>query len=149
MNNVVLIGRLTKDPELRYIPNSNTAVTTFTLAVDKGLSREKREEMESKNQPTADFIQIVCWGKTAQNVANYVTKGLQVAVNGRIQTRTYDDNNGNRHYITEVVASQVEFLEWKDRANTGHANMSAQRQDRDFSDDFHGFEPRNDDNIPF
>ena len=72
MNNVVLIGRLTRDPELRYIPNSGTAVSTFTLAVDKNLSRDKKQEMEAKNQPTADFIRIVVWGKQAENCANYL-----------------------------------------------------------------------------
>ena len=86
MNNVVLIGRLTRDPELRYIPNTGTAVSTFTLAVDKGLSREKKSEMELKNQPTADFINIVVWGKVAENCANFLTKGKLVGVSGRIQT---------------------------------------------------------------
>lgn len=149
MNNVVLIGRLTKDPELRYIPTTNTAVTTFMLAVDKGLSREKRMELEQKNQPTADFIPIVCWGKTAQNVANYLSKGLQVAVSGRIQTRSYDDNNGVRRYVTEVVAGQVEFLEWKDKGGPAAGQSSGYDTNDSFNDDFHGFEPRNDDNIPF
>ena len=90
MNNVVLIGRLTRDPELRYIPNSGTAVSTFSLAVDKNLSRDKKAEMESKNQPTADFIRIVVWGKQAENCANYLAKGRLVAVQGRIETGSYE-----------------------------------------------------------
>ncbi len=114
MNNVVLIGRLTKDPELRYIPNSGTAVSTFTLAVDKQLSREKKQEMESRNQPTADFIRIVVWGKNAENCATYLAKGRLVAVQGRIQTGSYDDKDGKRVYTTDVVANNVEFLEWGD-----------------------------------
>ena len=98
MNNVVLIGRLTRDPELRYIPNSGTPVSTFTLAVDKNLSKEKKMEMEAKNQPTADFIRIVVWGKQAENCANFLNKGKLVGINGRIQTGSYDDKDGKRVY---------------------------------------------------
>lgn len=137
MNLVMLIGRLTRDPELRYIPNSGTPVTTFTLAVNRELTKEKKQEMESKSQPTADFINIVVWGKMAENCANYLTKGSLVAVQGRIQTRSYEAKDGTRRYITEVVATRVEFLEWsKDNSNM------------DF-DIPAGFEPVDDDNIPF
>lgn len=110
MNNVNLIGRLVRDPELRYIP-SGTAVTKFTLAVDKNLSREKKQEAESKGQPTADFINIVVWGKQAENCANFLVKGRQVAIQGRIQSGSYE-KDGTRVYTTDVVASNVEFLEW-------------------------------------
>ena len=143
LNNVVLIGRLTRDPELRYIPNSGTPVTTFTLAVDKQLSREKRQEFESKGQPTADFINIVVWGRPAENCANYLSKGLLAAVQGRIQSRSYDGNDGIRRYVTEVVANNVEFLEWKDD-NKGNFN----RPNNDFPG-VDGFEPIDDENIPF
>ena len=115
MNNVVLIGRLTKDPELRYIPSTGNANTRFTLAVDKQLSRDKKQEMESKGQPTADFINIGVWGKQAENCANYLAKGRLVAVQGRIQTSSFDGQDGQRKYWTEVVASNVQFLEWGDR----------------------------------
>lgn len=144
MNNVVLIGRLTRDPELRYIPVSGTAVSTFTLAIDKGLSRDKKQEMESKNQPTADFINIVVWGKTAENCANYLAKGRLVGVQGRIQSRTYDGKDGTKRYITEVVASTVEFLEW------GDTNKSPGFDEP--SSDFggvEGFHPTDNDDIPF
>ena len=97
MNNVVLIGRLTRDPELRYIPVTGTAVARFSIAVDKGLSREKKQEMESKNQPTADFINIVVWGKTAENCANYLVKGRLVGVQGRIQTGSYEKDGIKRY----------------------------------------------------
>lgn len=110
MNNVNLIGRLVRDPELRYIP-SGTAVTKFTLAVDKNLSREKKQEAERNNQPTADFINIVAWGKQAENVANYTSKGKLIAVQGRIQSGSYE-KDGQRIYTTDVVANNVEFLEW-------------------------------------
>ena len=110
MNNVVLIGRLTRDPELRYIPGSGQAVTKFSLAVDKGLSKDKKQEMESQNKPTADFINIVVWGKQAENAANYLVKGRLVGVQGRIQTGSYDDKDGKKVYSFDVVAKNVEFL---------------------------------------
>ena len=115
MNNVVLIGRLTRDPELKYLPgDKNTAVTRFTLAVDRQLSKDKKAEMESKNQPTADFISVTVWGKQAENVVNYTSKGRLIAVSGRIQTGSYDHKDGHKVYTTEVVADRVQFLEWDD-----------------------------------
>jgi single-strand DNA-binding protein len=149
MNNVVLIGRLTKDPELRYIPNSGTAVSTFSLAVDKNLSKDKKAEMESKNQPTADFVRIVVWGKTAENCANFLNKGKLVGVNGRIQTGSYDDKDGKRIYTTEVVANNVEFLEWGDTGNKSSSQSQSQgSNDNDFPD-VGGFHPTDNDDIPF
>jgi len=111
MNSVVLIGRLTRDPELKYLANTGTAVTTFSLAVDKQLSKEKKQELTEKGEPTADFINIVVWGKQAENCANYLAKGRLVAIQGRIQSRSWETENGRR-YATEVVANQVQFLEW-------------------------------------
>lgn len=111
MNNVVLIGRLTRDPELKYLANTGTPVATFSLAVDKQLSKEKRQELAEKGEPTADFINIVVWGKQAENCANYLAKGRLVAIQGRIQSRRWETENGRR-YATEVVANQVQFLEW-------------------------------------
>lgn len=149
MNNVVLIGRLTKDPELRYIPNSGTPVSTFTLAVDKQVSREKKQEMEARNQPTADFIRIVVWGKMAEVSANYLAKGRLTAVQGRIQTGSYEDKDGKRVYTTEVVASSVEFLEWGDsKKSPGFDNQGSGNQGSDFSD-IEGFHPTDNDDIPF
>ena len=116
MNNVVLIGRLTRDPELRYLANTGTPVATFSLAVDKQLSKEKRQELIEKGQPTADFINIVVWGKQAENCANYLVKGRLVAIQGRLQSRSWETENGRR-YATEVVANQVQFLEWGDKDN--------------------------------
>lgn len=143
MNNVVLIGRLTRDPELRYIQGSGTANTTFTLAVDKNLSREKKQEAESQNKPTADFIRIVVWGKQAENCANYLAKGRLIAVQGRIQSGSYDDKDGKRVYTTDVVANNVEFLEFGDKQSTQN-NQS----DSDYSG-IEGFHPTTDDDIPF
>ena len=96
MNQVVLIGRLTKDPELRATSNDKQ-VASFTLAVDK-------------YGEGADFINCIVWEKQAENLCKYQKKGSQIALNGRIQTRTYDDAKGNKQYITEVVAESIEFL---------------------------------------
>lgn len=128
MNICTLVGRLTRDPELRYTPNTNQAVTTFTLAVDKGLSKDKRREMEARNIPTADFISVVAWGKTAENINNFVKKGMMVGVSGRIQSRSYEAKDGSKRYITEVVAGTVEFLERKERNSS---------QDDTYSDDMY------------
>ena len=108
MNSVVLIGRLTKDPTLKYA--GATAVCNFTLAIDRGLSREKKIEMEQQGKPTTDFINVIAWGKTGELVASYITKGRQLAVQGRIQTSSYEGQDGNRVYRTDVVADRVEFI---------------------------------------
>jgi len=143
MNNVVLIGRLTRDPELRYIPVSGTAVANFSIAVDKGLSKEKKQEMESKNQPTADFINIIVWGKMGENCANYLVKGRLVGVQGRIQTGSYE-KDGIKRYTTDVVANSVEFLEW------GDSNKPSGTNDSNSSfGGIEGFHPTDSDDIPF
>ena len=105
LNKAILMGRLTKDPELKYTP-SNVAVTTFTLAVDRNFARQGEQRQ-------TDFINIVAWRQTAEFVSKYFTKGQLVAVSGSIQTRTWDDNEGKRHYVTEVVADDVYFAESK------------------------------------
>lgn len=102
MNKVVLIGRLTKDPELRFTPGSGAAVTTLTLAVDKYNTKTGQRE--------ADFVPVVIWGKQAESTANYMSKGSQMAISGRIQTRSYDAKDGTKRYVTEVVATEVQFL---------------------------------------
>lgn len=104
LNRVILIGRLTRDPELRYTP-SGVAVTQFTLAVDRPFTNSQTRERE------ADFINIVTWRQLAETCANYLRKGRLTAVEGRIQVRNYDNNEGKRVYVTEVVADNVRFLE--------------------------------------
>ena len=111
LNKVILIGRLTKDPELKYTP-SNVAVTSFTLAVDRKFARQGEER-------GTDFINIVAWRSTAEFVAKYFTKGRPMAVCGSIQTRTWDDNENKRHYVTEVVADEVSFVDSKKDAGMG------------------------------
>lgn len=103
MNIAILIGRLTKDPELRYIPSSGRAVATFSLAVD-------RPFVGKDGQKQTDFFNVVVWGKQAENVANYLTKGSQAAVRGNIQNRSYETSNGEKRYITEIIAENVQFL---------------------------------------
>ena len=102
MNKVFLIGRLTKDPELRYT-GSNKAVCQITVAVNRGFGNQN-------GNTEADFINVVLWDKTAENVAKYMTKGRLLLVEGRIQTRNYDNNEGKKVYVTEVVANNVQFL---------------------------------------
>jgi len=110
MNHVVLIGRLVRDPELRFIAGSGRAVANFTMAVDKGMSKDKKAELQAQGKPTADFIRIVVWGKTAELCADYLNKGSQVAVNGSINTGQYKTPNGETRYTTDVVARNVEFI---------------------------------------
>ena len=114
MNKVFLIGRLTRDPELRYTGN-NTAVASFSLAVNRNFTNQQGER-------EADFINIVVWRKQAENVKNYLTQGSQVAIDGRIQTRNYEDNNGQKRYVTEVVADNVEFLGSKNSSGNNNFN---------------------------
>jgi single-strand DNA-binding protein len=113
MNKVVLIGRLTADPELRFTPGSGAGVTTITLAVDKYNSKTGQKE--------ADFVPVVIWGKQAENTANYLTKGSQVAISGRIQTRSYDAKDGTKRYVMEVVADQFGGVEFVGSKGTGQA----------------------------
>lgn len=140
MNNVQLMGRLTKEPEIRYL-ESGTSVARFTLAVDKNLSKEKREEMESKGQPTADFISCVAWGALGDTVAKYSGKGLRLLINGRIQTGSYE-KDGERRYTTDVVVNSLQIIDWK--------NSSTNTNNTETYDDFEdGFDVTEDDRIPF
>ena len=108
INNVVLVGRLTRDPELRYTP-SNVAVATFSLAVNRNFKNQAGDR-------EADFISCIMWRKQAENFANWSKKGALVAVVGRIQTRSYDNQQGQRVYVTEVVAESFQTLEKKDNS---------------------------------
>ena len=105
INRVVLVGRLTRDPDLRYTPNGN-AVVSFTLAVNRTFKNSQGEQ-------EADFINCQAWRTTAENVAQYLRKGSLAGIEGRIQTRSYENDEGRRVYVTEVVADSVQFLEPK------------------------------------
>ncbi len=135
MNRVILIGRLTKDPELRYT-SSEIANATFSIAVD-------RPYLGQDGERETDFINIVVWRKQAENCSKYITKGSQVAIEGRIQTRTYDDENGNRKYITEVVADNVQFLNTKKSETTEETQSEDPIVDLNIETEF------TDDEMPF
>jgi len=137
INRVVLVGRITKDPVLRKTANG-ASVTSFTLAVNRKFKQE--------GQPEADFVNVVAWSKTADIVAQYTHKGSLVGVEGRIQTRSFDDKDGKRVYVTEVVADSVQFLESKSAAasnanayvpeqgsNQGYQSDNGQSYSNDFT----------------
>lgn len=117
INNVVLIGRLTRDAELRYT-QSNIAVATFNLAVNRNFKNDNGDR-------EADFINVVMWRQQAENFANWVKKGNLVGITGRIQTRSYDNQQGQRVYVTEVVAESFQILEKKDNS-ANNASMENQ-----------------------
>lgn len=110
INNVVLVGRLTKDPDLRYT-TSGTGVATFTLAVNRNFT-------SADGTREADFINCVIWRKPAETLANFAKKGVLIGVTGRIQTRSYDNQQGQKVYVTEVVADNFQLLESKKADNT-------------------------------
>ena len=117
INNVVLVGRLTRDPELRYTP-SNVAVATFSLAVNRNFKNQAGDY-------EADFISCIMWRQQAENFANWLKKGALVGITGRIQTRSYDNQQGQRVYVTEVVAESFQILEKKDNS-ANNASMENQ-----------------------
>ena len=120
MNKVILIGRLTKDPEIRYTQN-NTPVCSFTLAVDRRFSKDKQ----------ADFINCQAWQKTAEFISKYFQKGSMIAVVGSIQTRTWEDNEGKKRYITEVIVDEAYFTGSKSKTETDKVADSPDYEDDD------------------
>ena len=141
LNNVSLVGRLTKDAELRYTP-SNVAVATFTLAVNRTFKNENGDR-------EADFINCVMWRQQAENLANWAKKGALIGVTGRIQTRSYDNQQGQRVYVTEVVAEQFQLLESRNsQGQIQNQTRPTQQQAPDFSRDGNTFDI-SDDMLPF
>ena len=130
MNKIVILGRLTKDVDVRYTP-SQKVVCSFTLAVDRPfLNQEGKRE--------ADFIPVVVWGKVAELCGNSLAKGHRILVEGRLQIRSYDGKDGNRHWVTEVIANSVEFIERKAEGSAGrppHAKMTDIGQSVPFDED--------------
>ena len=116
MNKVILMGRLTRDPEIRYTQTSNTVVASFSLAVNRRFAKQGEERQ-------ADFINIVAWSKLGEFCGKYFKKGQQVGVVGRIQTRTWDDDQGQKHYVTEVVAEEAYFADSKKEAEAGSSSF--------------------------
>lgn len=142
LNNVSLVGRLTKDVELRYTP-SNVAVATFTLAVNRTFKNENGDR-------EADFINCVMWRQQAENLANWAKKGALIGVTGRIQTRSYDNQQGQRVYVTEVVAEQFQLLESRNsQGQSQNQTRPAQQQVPDFSRQITNPLDISDDDLPF
>ena len=110
MNKVILIGRLTKDVELRYTQTNTTAVASLSLAVNRKFVKPGEERQ-------ADFFNIIAWNKLAENISKYLFKGNQVAISGRLETRSWDDPNGQKHYVTEVIAEEIDFIGSKNKQN--------------------------------
>lgn len=132
MNQVILIGRLTKDPEIRYIPSTGTAVTTFSLAVN-------RDFKDKDGERKADFFNITAFGKTAENCANYLAKGNQCAVRGRLQNEQWE-KDGEKRYATKIIADQVEFLTPKGKGgDSPESNI----------EEIDGFRALDDPDVPF
>ena len=152
LNRVVLVGRLTKDPDLRYTPNG-VAVASFTLAVNRTFTNQNGER-------EADFIAIVVWRKQAENAANYLKKGSLVGIDGRLRTRSYENGQGQRVYVTEVIADTVQYLEPRSSNSESAASPSPAKQkpkpnsgsdydfDDPFADDGQTFDI-SDDDLPF
>ncbi|URZ15485.1 single-stranded DNA-binding protein [Clostridium felsineum] len=138
MNKVVLIGRLTKDPELKFTPGSGTAVAQFNIAVDRRFKKE--------GKPEADFIPIVVWGKQAESVSNYMSKGRLIGISGRIQTRSYDSKDGTRRYVTEIIAEETQFLDYGSNVNTSSSGNQSGSMDISHNNDI---TPIDDGDIPF
>ena len=144
MNKVILMGRLTRDPEVRYTQTNNTLVASFSLAVNRRFVKQGEERQ-------ADFINIVAWAKTGEFCSKYFKKGQQVGIIGRIQTRTWDDDQGVKHYVTEVVAEETYFADSKrDSYDSGNSF------ENNFGDTMPGandsnsdFEVSSDDDLPF
>ncbi|EJU22529.1 single-stranded DNA-binding protein [Peptoanaerobacter stomatis] len=140
MNTVIMIGRLTRDPELRYIASTGNAVTRFAIAVDRAFAAKDAEV-------TADFFNVVVWGKRAETCVNYLAKGRMVAIRGRLQNNNYTDKNGNKQYSVEVIAEEVKFIDWGDKKNT--ANIGSQNNSQYDGIDEEGYRAINDDSVPF
>lgn len=138
MNKVVLIGRLSRDPELRHTANG-TAVCQISVAISRPVAQG--------HEPETDFINVTVWNKQAENIARYLSKGRQVAIEGRIQTRNYENNEGKKVYVTEVIASNVEFL---GSANDQNRSVASPSNDNPFDMDMSApSETTSVDNDPF
>jgi single-strand DNA-binding protein len=142
MNKVILVGRITADPELRYT-QSNIAYTRFTLAVNRNFKNESGET-------EADFISCVAWNKLAETISNYVKKGNRIGIAGRIQTGSYEKENGTKGYLTDVIISDLEFLESKNKE--GRPAPEYTEGNPEAEDPFSGFGDSvqvTDDDLPF
>ena len=139
MNKVILMGRLTKEPEVRYTQTSNTLVASFTLAVNRRFVKQGEERQ-------ADFINIIAWSKIGEFCSKYFSKGQQVGIIGRLQTRNWEDDQGQKHYVTEVIAEEAYFAEGKKDSNTATDPFAASSGETVNGNDF---DISSDDDLPF
>ena len=150
MNTVVMVGRLTRDPEIRYIASTGNAVTRFSIAVDRPVAKDA--------EVTADFFNVVVWGKRAETCANYLAKGRMVALRGRLQNNNYTDKNGVKQYSVEIIAEDVKFIDWGDKKTKADNSSSdysigssSQKEDEFMPEglDEEGYRALSDDEVPF
>lgn len=145
MNKVILIGRLTKDAELRYTQSNNTAVVSFCLAVDRKYAKAGEER-------GTDFINIVAWSSLAEVVSKNLKKGMRTAISGRLETRTWEDDEGRKHYATEVIAEDIDFIDYKKKEEPDESILYRKTDKKETSDtkqDLQEFELEGDDDLPF
>lgn len=142
LNRVILVGRLTRDPDLRYTTNGGVAVVRFTVAVNRKFTNQQGER-------EADFINIVAWRNLAENCGNYLKKGSLVAIEGRIQTRSYENQEGRTVYVTEVIADDVRFLDTRGGSSKPKDQDDQDQDDQDLDDPFADGEVLGPDEIPF
>lgn len=143
MNKIQLIGRLTKDPELNFLPGNGTAVTKFTLAVN-------RPQLDKSKSQEADFINCVCFGKRAEAIANYVSKGHLFGLSGRLQINKYVAKDGTNRLSTDVLVEDFEFLQGKSNGNSSSSTQDTQAHQQHRHDDYgDGLTPVDDGDIPF
>ncbi|MHC1683440.1 MAG: single-stranded DNA-binding protein [Clostridiaceae bacterium] len=140
MNKIHLIGRLTKDPELQFLPGNGTAVTKFTLAVN-------RPRLDKSKPQDADFINCICFGKRAEAIANYVQKGHLFGLTGRLQIKKYVDKDNQNRWSTDVLVEDFEFLQVKGGNNESISSQQSQRKSDAFEDEF--MTPVDSDEVPF
>jgi len=148
LNKVVLVGRLTKDPELKHTNSNNIAVVSFTLAVNRPFSSNQSGQGQNENQQTADFINCIAWRRQAEVIAQYMNKGSLVAVDGRIQTRDYTDTTNTKRYVTEVVCDSVVFLDSKQPQNDNGGSRYQEKPKNDYSQNDNDL-PVIEDDLPF
>ena len=144
MNKTILLGRLTKDPEIRYSQTNNTKFANFTLAVNRKYVKQGEERQ-------TDFINIVTYSKLAEFVEKYLKKGIQICICGRLQTRNWEDNNGQKHYTTEVIAEEIDFADSIKKQQTAESILWANNTDAKTSDTIQDTEEfvTSDDDLPF
>jgi len=143
MNKVILMGRLTKDVELKYTP-SNIAVGNFTIAIDRRFAKQGEEKKQT------DFIPIVVWNKTAEFCSKYFKKGSKVLLAGRLQVRTWDDTDGKKHWVTEVIAEEVDFADSNNSEKKTNNVDNSSKENAPVSNENNGFYPLDvDDELPF